>query len=342
MKSPQSICIIRLTSLGDIILLSPLIRVLRATWPHARIDMIIAEHCAEIMRYNPRIDNLHVINTKPGTLNVLKQWLNIKKTMPEYDLVIDVHDSIRSAFMRIGLAKKICVYDSARPYKRDVVKNKTRIPNESIVPIPFRYFTALKDFPEGQPDDKGLEFWLEEDRANMSYPSQRSMAPKHILIAPGARHATKRWPMKHFTELIQLLSEWHKAQIALIGGPDDAALCNEIQQASKIHVQQFAGKMSLHEIASFMDSAHCIIGNDSGLMHVAAARHIPVITLFGSTVPEFGFLPYHTPHKFISLELPCKPCTHIGKEKCPLGHFSCMNDITPMMVLHQVQTLIGH
>lgn len=342
MKSPQSICIIRLTSLGDILLLSPLIRVLRTTWPHARIDMVIAEHCAEIMKYNPGIDNLHVINTKSGTLQVLKQWMHIKKTMPEYDIAIDVHDSIRSRFMRIGLAKKTCVYDSARSYKRDIVKNKSRIPRESIIPVPTRYFTALRDFPDIQPDDKGLEFWLEKDRANISYPIERTKAPKHILIAPGARHATKRWPIEHFVELIQLLSKWHQAPIALIGGPDDTELCNAIQQACNIHVEQYAGTMTLHEIASVMDSAHCIIGNDSGLMHVAAARHIPVVTIFGSTVPEFGFMPYHTPHTIVSLELTCKPCTHIGKEKCPLGHFSCMNDISPTMVLHQVQTLIGH
>ena len=340
MKSPQSICIIRLTSLGDILLLSPLIRVLRTTWPDARIDMIIAEHCAEIMKHNPGIDNLHVINTKSSTLQVLKQWLNIKKTMPKYDLAIDVHDSIRSRFMRIGLAKKVCVYDSARSYKRDLVKNKTRISRESVLPVPIRYFTALKDFPEIQPDERGLEFWLKEDRVNISYPIQRTKTPKHILIAPGARHATKRWPIEHFTELIQLLSKCHQAPIALIGGPDDVALCIEIQQASNVQVEQYAGKMSLHEIASFMDSAYCIIGNDSGLMHVAAARHIPVITLFGSTVPEFGFMPYHTPHKIISLDLPCKPCTHIGKEKCPLGHFSCMKDITPEMVLNHVLKLI--
>lgn len=341
MKSPQSICIIRLTSLGDILLLSPLIRVLRTTWPDARIDMIIAEHCAEIMRYNPGIDNLHVINTKSGTLDVLKQWMSIKKTMPVYDLAIDVHDSIRSKFMRIGLAKKTCVYDSARTYKRDLVKNKTRIPLQTVVPVPIRYFSAVQEFPEIQPDDKGLEFWLEEERAQLSYPLHPSTSPKHILIAPGARHATKRWPMEYFTELIQSLNKRHPAPIALIGGPDDAALCNEIQKASNVHIEQYAGKMSLHEIASFMDSAYCIIGNDSGLMHVAAARHIPVITLFGSTVPEFGFMPYHTPHEIISLDLTCKPCTHIGKEKCPLGHFSCMKDITPEMVLNRVLKLIG-
>ena len=99
--------------------------------------------------------------------------------------------------------------------------------------------------------------------------------------------------------------------------------------------------MSLHALAAFMDTATCIIGNDSGLMHIAASRHIPVVTIFGSTVPEFGFFPYHTPFHIASIELPCKPCTHIGKEKCPLGHFSCMKELTPISVVEQVQKLLN-
>ena len=342
MNNPHSICIIRLTSLGDIVLLTPLIRALRKGFPNARIDMVISEHCAEIMKFNPRIDNLHIINTKQGTVKVIKQWMELKKSMPTYDLVIDVHDSLRSKFMRIGLGKEITVYDSARSLKRNLVKNKMRIPIDSIIPVPLRYFSAVKQYPQIKPDEHGLEFWLETDKEHQNYPINRISEPKQILIAPGAKHATKRWPIDKFVRLIQLLKEWHQAPIVLIGGPDDTSLCDEIQQTVGFPIENIAGTLNLHEIASLMDSAYCIIGNDSGLMHVAAARHIPVLTIFGSTVPEFGFTPYHTPNEIISLDLPCKPCTHIGKEKCPLGHFSCMNDITPQMVFEHVQTLLEH
>lgn len=340
MNKPQSICIIRLTSLGDIMLLTPMIRALRNAWPNARIDMIISKQCAEIMRFNPRVDNLHVIDTKTGTFDFLKQWIRIKKTMPIYDLAIDVHDSIRSKVIRIGIGKTLSIYDSARSYKRSLIKNKSRIPIPSIIPIPQRYFSALNDFPEVHRDEKGLEFWLEDEKSNGVYPEQRVRSGERILIAPGARHATKRWPASKFVELISLLDDTFHVPIALIGGPDDASLCGEISRMSTIPIEDYSGKMNLHEIASFMDTAHCIIGNDSGLMHVAASRHIPLITMFGSTVPEFGFLPYRTPNEIISLDLPCKPCTHIGKEKCPEGHFSCMNDISSSMVLSHVKSLL--
>lgn len=340
MKSPQSICIIRLTSLGDIVLVTPLIRALRNTYPSARIDMIISKHCSEIMKYNPRIDTLHIIDTKQGTLQVLRQWRKLKQTMPMYDLVIDVHDSLRSTFMRIGLGKEVSVYDSARTFKRNLVTNKTRIPIESIIPVPLRYFSALKQYPQIKPDDSGLEFWLEKENQQQYYPINRGSEPQHILIAPGARHATKRWPPEFYAELIRLLNKWHSATIIMIGGPDDKTLCDTIQEMVGTTVQNRAGSMSLHEIASLMDSAHCVIGNDSGLMHIAAARHIPVLTIYGSTVPEFGFAPYKTHHEIVTINLPCKPCTHIGKEKCPLGHFSCMKDISPLMVFEHVQSLL--
>jgi heptosyltransferase-2 len=302
--------------------------------------MVISEHCSEIMKFNPRIDNLHIINTKQGTVQVLKQWRTLKRTMPKYDMAIDVHDSLRSKFMRIGLAKNLFIYDSARSYKRNLIKFKTRIPDESIIPVPLRYFSAFNELSPVRPDEQGLEYWLETDQAQMKYPLERVSEPTCILIAPGARHATKRWPPEFYADLIHLLNKWHDAQVMLIGGPDDKTLCDVIQEMVGTTVQNRAGSMSLHQIASLMDSAHCVIGNDSGLMHVAAARHIPVLTIYGSTVPEFGFAPYKTRHEIVTINLPCKPCTHIGKEKCPLGHFSCMKDISPLMVFNQVQSLL--
>jgi len=339
--NPQSICIIRLTSLGDIVLLTPMIRVLRNTWPKARIDMVISEHCAEIMKYNPHIDNLQIINTKKGTVSFFKQWNQLKSTLPQYDMAIDVHCSLRSRVIRMGLAKQLLTYDPARAYKRDIVKNKTRIPIASITPVSQRYFTAFNEFPEIHIDDEGLEFWLEKEMGTGQYPKKKIWNGDRIILAPGAKHATKRWPAAYYAQLIQLLQNEYKQPITLIGGPDDAELCNEIQALTHVPIENVAGTMSLHALAEFMDTATCIIGNDSGLMHIAASRHIPVVTIFGSTVPEFGFLPYHTPFRIASIELPCKPCTHIGKEKCPLGHFSCMKELTPISVFEEVQKLLN-
>ncbi len=339
MHSPQSICIIRLTSLGDIVLLTPMIRVLRNTWPNARIDMIISEHCADIMKYNPQIDNLHIIDTKKGTASFFKQWITLRNTLPKYDLAIDVHCSLRSRIIRQRIAKQLLKYDPARSYKRDIVKNKTRIPYASIIPVPHRYFTALKDFPEIHIDSEGLEFWLENEKQLGQYPKKKIQIGERIILAPGAKHATKRWPALYFAELIHLLHQTYETPIALIGGPDDAELCKEIEELTTVEIENKAGTMSLHALAAFMDTAKCIIGNDSGLMHIAASRLIPIVTIFGSTVPEFGFMPYHTPFQIASIELPCKPCTHIGKEKCPLGHFSCMKELTPIIVFEEVKKL---
>ena len=341
-KTPHSICLLRLTSLGDIVLLTPMIRALRNAWPSTRFDMIVSSHCADVIQHNPHIDNLHIISTKQGTLGFLIDWIALKKTLPKFDLAIDVHDSLRTRLMRINLANKVLIYDSARSYKRSIVNDKKRIPIERITPVPHRYFTALKDIPSITPDDLGLEFWLAHESEQGLYSAKSAIdSGSVILISPGAKHATKRWPPAYVATLISMIRSVTDMPIQLIGGIDDKSICDEIQSISSIPISNLAGSLTLEQLASYMDTAACVIGNDSGLMHIAAARHVPVLTIFGSTVPEFGFLPYHTQHEIVSIELPCKPCTHIGNAKCPEGHFSCMKLATPSIVFERFKSLLA-
>ena len=340
MRNPASICIIRLSSLGDIVLLTPMIRVLRKQWPNARIDMIVAEQFSEVLKYNPRLDNVYTVQTNSGIRRLLAEKKRLHSLMSTYDLVIDAHGSIRSRILRIGLGKSLVSYDKFRKYKLNILKYKTRIPLQDIIPIPHRYFTALSGYQSVQPDDFGAECWLPLEEEKQKYLAQKKSQATCIAIAPGAHHATKRWPAENFEELIRLLHQYYLLPIVLLGGIAEKELCETIANNSEGKAISQAGILTLEQTIAVLDKSTCFIGNDSGLLHVASSRNIPVTVIYGSTVPEFGFIPYKTDYTIASLDLPCKPCTHIGKKKCPEGHFNCMNQLTPAMVFEKVQSLI--
>ena len=340
-----SICIIRLSSLGDIILTTPLIRAIRKAFPDACIDMIIADHFAEAIQNNPHIDNVLTINTKSGMIDFFQQMLSLRKEKPKYDVVIDVHDSIRSKILRLYLGKKWFTYDKYRSLKRALVHDKIRIPLHDIIPVPLRYFSAVSAFPQIQPDSKGAEFWLpnEIQSAPLYPPDSKSNneISNCIGLCPGAHHATKRWPIDYFITLATFIHNTMGKNIILLGSQDDIDICNDIEKTLPFRINNQAGKCTLTETAILMDSCDAIICNDSGLMHVASSRRRPTIVIYGSTVPDFGFIPFHTKNSIAESDIPCRPCTHIGLSTCPEQHFNCMNSIKPEQVFKKLEDLLS-
>jgi heptosyltransferase-2 len=167
-----------------------------------------------------------------------------------------------------------------------------------------------------------------------------------IGICPSARHATKIWPAERFAGMAAALGKNHAAAILLFGSSAETGRCGEITEAIRaldagVPVLDLSGSLSLIETAAAMDRCDVIVTNDSGLMHIAAARKRKIVALFGSTVRQFGFFP--PPARSIVLEqhgLKCRPCTHIGRVSCPLGHFRCMNDIATTRAVDAVNALL--
>jgi heptosyltransferase-2 len=172
-------------------------------------------------------------------------------------------------------------------------------------------------------------------------------AEKVVGICPSARHATKRWPKERYAELAVSLAREADAKILLFGGPDDRELCGEIAgvvrtQAGADRVADLSGSLSLLGTAAAMEFCDVIITNDSGLMHIAAAKQRNLIALFGSTVREFGFFPVNDNSLVLErMGLSCRPCSHIGRPSCPKGHFRCMLDTSVADVRHAADRLLG-
>ena len=164
------------------------------------------------------------------------------------------------------------------------------------------------------------------------------MVTLNIVLAPGAHHATKRWPVAKWAELAAQLDE-KGASITLVGGPSDVEICTAVEQAAGVAITRADGAETLAETIEVLDRADVLVSNDSGVMHLAAARRVPVVAIFGSTVKELGFAPYGVRHTIVEHDVSCRPCSHIGRARCPKGHFLCMESIPPTQVLEAIERI---
>ncbi len=329
---PTKTAVFRLSSIGDIVLASPLLRVLRAkAGPGARIDFVVKQQYAELVRSCHHLSVVHELPEQAGFPELRALAMTLKKE--RYDLIVDLHDNVRTKYLRNVSSPREVVTVDKRLWKRWQLVHVKRNTYDAVVPVPERYFETLRDF--GVSDDgKGLEIFIPDDiqsgvTARMS-PLRLHTFPKVIALCPGARHFTKRWPADRYAALGGRAAVELKAKIFLFGGAEDAETCagiaREIRKAAGENaVTDFSGTLSLLETAAALGYADVVVTNDTGLMHIAASSQRPVVAIFGSTVKEFGFFPFGTRASVVERpEVPCRPCSHIGRDRCPKGHFHCM------------------
>ncbi len=248
----------------------------------------------------------------------------------EIDFVIDLQNNFRSRKIvrKIGVKKEKFI----KPTISKILLVKFGLNQyDSIKSIPELYATNLHGV---ELDDKGLDLFLSPDISS-SLLSQKNL----IGFCPGAKHFTKRWPAEYYIELGKQLVK-SGFDVVLFGGLDDIELCDFIagQIPGSINTQH---ENNVLRIAADMKRCKAIVCNDTGLMHVASALNIPLLTIFGSSVKEFGFAPYKSANLLLENNyLSCRPCSHIGKAKCPKKHFDCMRKITPDYVMSEMQNFI--
>jgi heptosyltransferase-2 len=334
---PLKILIIRLSSIGDILLTTPFLRQIKSKYPKAEVDFIVKQEYKDLLRFNPRIDNLYTLETgsDSGVLRKIKKGLRIKA----YDILFDLHNNLRSNYLRRGIGAK---------YIKKIHKNKLsqillvkfKINSyRDIIPIPQRYLNVGKDF-DIQDDNKGLElYWNQKINSSVDKKIEFGEGEPIICFAPGAAHYTKRWPKEHFNELCKLITNNTDFNIVLLGGKTDKDLGNYLEENNQVY--NYIGKLDLLETANLMSRASALVTNDTGLMHMGTAVNIPVLALFGSTVKAFGFFPYRGQTMVLEKkDLSCRPCTHIGRDECPKKHFLCLQDINPSLVFENLHRLL--
>ena len=339
MQTNPRILILRLSSIGDIILTSAFIRQVKSRYENAEIDFVVKKQYLDLVKNNPNLKNIFTLALS-GTVYDLN---NLRKTIEKnsYDYIFDLHNNLRTrALLKNFKENKISRIKKNKIKRAILVEFKINLYKE-IVPIPQRYLNTGKKF-DVKDDKKGLELFFDKTTENFF---NQNILPKlsnnnFIAIAPGASFYTKQWPAEYFKEWIEIFLEQRQEYLLLLGGPDEAEEFDSLVISKR--VINLVGKLKLLESAYVIKKAKALLSNDSGLMHMATAVQTPVTAIFGSTVEELGFAPYRSKNIIIQNQsLWCRPCSHVGKNKCPLSHFKCMKDISPEQVYDGFFTLIN-
>ena len=348
MTLPSKTVVFRLSSIGDIVLSSVLLRVMRqSAGKNARIDFVVRKDYAELVRHNHHLYIVHEYDVDSG-------FDGLKKLAKElydehYDLAVDIHDSIRTKFLRTTCRPKETVVVDKRKFERWLLVNMKRNAYDDGLSVAERYIETVEKYGIKN-DGKGLEIFIPDstlfDVSGTMGKLKLNRFEKVIGICPGAKHFTKRWQKEKFADVAVHAANEFRAKIHLFGGADERSYCafvaDEVsRRVSPDAVSNFAGEFSLLESAAAMEFCDVVVTNDSGLMHLAAAKQKKIVAVFGSTVKEFGFFPFGTDAIVIERkDLECRPCTHIGRKTCPKEHFKCMTEIPAGEVFVGIKSLL--
>ncbi len=342
-QTPNKILIIRMSSIGDVLLTTPVIRHLKNKFPGSRIDFVIKEEFVDLLKYHPNIDYLfrYDKNDEVNSLKKIRQQIRNQ----HYDLILDLHKNFRSYYLAATSgAKQVIRYKKGVIQRFLLVKFKLNRYN-TIIPIYQRYLNCLNRY-ETIYDGQGLDIFFDqktEKRVMENYSNLLNHSSGLTIgIAPGAKHATKQWTAEGFASVINFLIGNNNARIVLFGSDADQKIVQSLSINQSPLVLNVCGKLSLLETAALMSHCEIVLTHDSGLMHLATALKKKVVAIFGSTTEELGFFPYTTQHIIVQNEnLKCRPCSHIGRKKCPKGHFKCMKQITAEQVISAIEGLLG-
>jgi heptosyltransferase-2 len=326
----RSILVVRLSSIGDIVLTTPLLDELRRTFPQARIDYCTKAPFESLIASNPDISSVCTPESIPLT---------------SYDLVVDLQNNARSRAMvssiKAGLVRR---YRKQNWKKLLLVHFKLNLYGEGYRSVVDRYRAAL----DGLVRSVEAPCALYPSPADNAFAADAIGAQRPVLVVCfGANHFTKRYPAERFAAVITDVTSRMTVQVLLLGGKEDMAEAAKIMAAlpesARRQVRSIAGATTLMQSAAVLASSDLVLGNDTGLMHMASAFGRRLFVLFGSSVSEFGFLPWRTPYElFETAGLDCRPCSHIGRNACPKGHFRCMREIPAERITARIIETLSH
>ena len=299
-----------------------MVRCIKKQLPNAEIHYTTKSRFESLLQGNPYIDKIHLLD---DSLNDLIRKLRQEK----FDYIIDLHHNLRTLLIKQALwGVKSYSFDKLNFEKWLMVNFKiNRLPQLHIVD---RYLATVKKLNVSN-DDAGLDFFLNENDDSFGKKFHQEH-PGYLAFAIGGQLTTKKLPQEKIVELILKINK----PIVLLGGKEDERVANFIQSKTNL-LQNFCGKISIHQSAAIIKYSSKVITHDTGMMHIAAAFQKKIITIWGNTIPELGMQPYLKNDLFFNSEvkdLRCRPCSKIGFSCCPQKHFNCMN-LQAIDLIHQ-------
>ena len=324
--------ILQTAFIGDVVLAEPLIEGIMEKYPGAEISFLTIPYSAPVLMNHPRLKEVLVFDKRGG--NSLRNTREMVKTLKrrKFDLAIVPHRSLRSAAMvwmagipeRIGFdrsAGKLLLTDRVE-YRKDWHEVRR---NLSLIGLADAEI-APRIYPGDKEMDKAEEFLR-----------GAGIGGGFTAIAPGSIWETKKWPEEYYHDLCCLMEVRGMPPVVLTGGPKEVEVCQKVAAGSQGYVQIAAGKLNPLESAALISKAGVMIANDSAAGHIAAAVGTKVMSIFGPTVPDFGFAPYGKGNMVIGHpDLYCRPCRIHGSKECPEKHFRCMLEMKADRVLEEV------
>ncbi|HNY49684.1 MAG TPA: lipopolysaccharide heptosyltransferase II [Smithella sp.] len=326
-KKNSKILVTRFSSLGDIVLTTPVYHNLKLSYPECKIYVAVKEKFSDILEGNPYIDNLIVLKNGESLFSLIRRIRS-----ENFDVFIDLHNKVRSFILRLFCGiPRIIVYRKNTVSKYLYIKN-SRKGNFLTQHTIEKYLDVLQEVGI-QPTIKSPEIFVDHNLNDFC--ERHNIRQNDLLVGinPGSVWPTKKWLPERFAEVADWLTAHYGAKIVVIGSNNDRDDINKVLAASKHPHIDLCGKTSLRELATVISQCALFITNDSGPMHIAAALQVPLVAIFGSTTKELGFTPYGTNNRIVEVNLPCRPCSSHGKKKCPEEHFKCMRDISSGAVI---------
>lgn len=319
----MKILVLRFSSIGDIVLTSPVVRILFNQIPNAEIHFATKSSFQQTLCHSPYISKVKLL--EKGNWQIFIKDLKQEK----YDVIIDLHNNLRtrrlSYILGVNKVYRFKKYNIAK-WIAVTFKNIKILPAVHIVD---RYIKTTEKLGVKN-DYLGLDYFI----GNTVLPEKCNSLnqEKFLAIVLGGQYFTKRAPAN---KLVELLKET-TYPLVLLGGKEDMQQANVLESllGEKVLINA-VGLLSINQSALVLKLSYKVISNDTGLMHIAAAFNKPILSLWGNTIPEFGMYPYFPKNSLSEKlsyilevkDLDCRPCSKIGFDVCPKGHFNCMNNI---------------
>ncbi|MCD4817263.1 MAG: lipopolysaccharide heptosyltransferase II [Candidatus Cloacimonetes bacterium] len=321
----MKILIIRLSSLGDIVLTQPIVANFRRLFPKAEIDYLTKPIFKPIVEAFGDIDQIFFWS-KHEKLRLINNLASRK-----YDLVVDLHSKLNTTLIKyLIFPSKIVTYQKKHFLRWLITKKLTSKTIDSTLDLYSSVFDKMNlEFIKNNPI-------LSSQKITREFPKNL----KVITIFPGATHQTKRFPDHKYIDLIKKISCKIECKIILLGSKQESELSEKIHQATLKISENKCGNFDLTELIAFLTGIDLMISNDSGPMHIAAALNKKQIAIFGSTSTKLGFKPLNDKAIVFQKNLKCQPCTLHGRKKCPKSHFDCMNSLDIEKIAEKIYSLL--
>jgi ADP-heptose:LPS heptosyltransferase len=320
--------IIRFSSIGDIVLTTPVIRCLKTQVEGAEVHFATKKQFGQLVKNNPYIDKIHLLD---HSLNDLINKLKEEK----FDYIIDLHHNLRTLIIKNRLRVISFSFNKLNFQKWLMVAFKiNRLPKKHIVD---RYLATAELF-DVYNDNAGLDYYIPVDNEVSIHVLPENFQNGFIAFVIGAKHATKRLTDEKIIALCKKINY----PIVLLGGKEDIPSGLKIADACGTGVFNSCGIFNIDQSASLLKQANLVITHDTGLMHIAAAFKKKIISIWGNTIPEFGMYPYQPDDASQIFEvqgLKCRPCSKIGYDQCPKKHFRCINDMNEDQIVNSIARL---